>query len=379
MDRHPNIVNVLASCTIRGDLWVIMEFCGHGCLKTFLSDRRNTFDPCWSRDSVSMAHSICLFDLLRMCEQVMKGLMFIHCWKVIHRDLSARNILLDLNFDVKIADFGLARTDGFVASVDDIMPIKWSSLESLLRHEYSTKSDMWSAGVLFWEIFSLGEMPYPGMNSREVIQQLKGGYRMDRPNHCPDEIWRMITECWMEDPQLRPSATELFEQLDELKVAVCAAPDRQYYGIGSEYGQAGSVQGPTLDEILDKSEELDTPNNESGPSNVSYQEHSQVLIERDKLREKFNQVLRYIASSDTDDEARLETVEIILRNEVAGDRELSNDTICNQVGNMVTDIAIENFDESNETKCDQVGNNDTQVVMEHFDESNEKNCSKQRH
>lgn len=177
MGPHPNIINVLASCTIRGDLWVIMEYCDHGNLKDFLSARRNRYDPSWTKNSVDMSSDICLFDLVHMCEQILMGLMFIHCWDVVHRDLSARNILVDAHFNMKIADFGLARADDFIAELDDIMPIKWTALESLLRHEYSKKSDIWSMGVLMWEIFSLGEVPYPGMSSGEVIKQLKGGYR----------------------------------------------------------------------------------------------------------------------------------------------------------------------------------------------------------
>ena len=249
MGQHPNIVNVLASCTIRGDLWVIMEYCDHGSLKKFLSDRRKRFSPSWAVQSADVSHELCLFDLLQMCEQVVKGLMFLHCWKVVHRDISGRNIFMDANFNVKIADFGLARTDGFIASIDDIMPIKWTALESLLRHEYTTKSDIWSIGILFWEIFSLGDMPYPGMSSREVIQQLKEGYRMDPPDHCPDEIWQIITECWDADPDHRPSAAELFEELDEVTVSVCSPPAEQYYGTGDDCTAVGTVQGPSLQEI----------------------------------------------------------------------------------------------------------------------------------
>lgn len=250
MGRHPNIVNLLASCTIRGDLWVIMEFCDHGCLKEFLSDRRDKFNPSWSKDAVDISSQICQFDLLQMTEQIVKGLMFLHCWKVVHRDLSARNILIDASFNVKIADFGLARSENFIAPPDDILPIKWSSLESLLRYEFTSKTDIWSVAVLFWEIYSFGEVPYPGMTSKEVIQQLKDGNRMGQPDRCPDEMWRIISDCWNADAKSRPSAVELFEQLDELKVCVCSAPEGQYYGTGGDYGQAGTVQGPSLEEII---------------------------------------------------------------------------------------------------------------------------------
>ena len=249
MGSHPNIVNLLASCTIRGDLWVILEFCDHGDLKKFLSDRRNNFNRSWSKDSVDISNDMCLFDLLRMCEQIVNGVMFLHCWNVVHRDLSARNILVDANFNLRIADFGLARSNHFVSAVDDIMPIKWTAIEALLRHEYTTKSDMWSIGILMWEIFSLGEIPYPGMVSKEVIQHLKEGLRMHPPANCPPEIFEMMSDCWRADPEYRPTAEELFFRLDELKVSVVSAPDGQYYEQHCEYSEAGTIKGPSLDEI----------------------------------------------------------------------------------------------------------------------------------
>ena len=88
------------------------------------------------------------------------------------------------------------------------------------------------------------------MSSREIIKQLKEGYRMAAPNHCPDQIWRIISNTWISNPEQRPSATELFQQLDDVKVSVCSAPEGQYYGSGGDYEQAGTIEGPSLDEIL---------------------------------------------------------------------------------------------------------------------------------
>ena len=291
MGPHPHVVNLLASCTIRGDLWVIMEFCDHGDLKKFLSNRRNNFDPSWTSETVDISSSVCLFDLLRMCEQIFNGLMFLHCWNAIHRDLAARNILVDANFNLKIADFGLARSDNFVAADDEILPIKWTALESLLRHEYSKKSDIWSMGILMWEIFSLGELPYPGMSSKEVIHQLKEGYRMDMPLDCPNEIFQMMNECWHVNPENRPTAEELFHQLDELKLAVVSAPDGQYYGQSVEYEEAGTIEGPSLDKILEMKSDSQhqmashvQTDEEFGQGTVPYSEHQQLIEENDNLK-----------------------------------------------------------------------------------------------
>ena len=79
---------------------------------------------------------------------------------------------------------------------------------------------------------------------------------MDPPSHCPEDIWEIISDCWRTDPEDRPSATRLYEQLDEAKVAMCSAPDGQYYGVHDDYGQAGTVKGPSLEEILQTRENL---------------------------------------------------------------------------------------------------------------------------
>ena len=138
------------------------------------------------------------------------------------------------------------------------------------------------------------------MKSRDVVQQLKEGYRMNAPDHCPDEVRRIISDCWNADPELRPSAVELFEQLDELKVAVCSAPDGQYYGSCGEYRQVGSVQGPSLNEILESSENFGyedeasgiidvhktiSPNDVqlSGPSTVTYEQYRILETENREL------------------------------------------------------------------------------------------------
>ena len=237
-----------------------------------------------------------------MCEQIANGVMFLHCWNIVHRDLSARNVLIDANFNLKIADFGLARSDNFVAPDDDVMPIKWTAIESLVRQEYSTKSDIWSIGILMWEIFSLGEIPYPGMVSKEVIRQLKEGYRMNPPLNCPQEIYAMMTDCWTSHAEYQPTAEELFLQLDELKVSVVTAPEGQYYGQHVEYGEAGTVEGPSLDEIHEMKAIMDTKKSSNVLSSAEQVENvemkSQILgleIDNDELRMENSELKTEIA------------------------------------------------------------------------------------
>ena len=170
--KNSNIVNILASCTIRGELWLIMEYCDHGNVLQFLRDRRSEFIYGWSKDTESILEEVCFFDLLSMAFQITKGLLFLHWWKIVHRDLSARNILISSNLPIKINDFGLARAENYVADEHEVVPIKWTALKSLLTREYTRKSYVWSIGVVLWQMYSLGQVPYPGMTSFDVIHFL---------------------------------------------------------------------------------------------------------------------------------------------------------------------------------------------------------------
>lgn len=135
-------------------------------------------------------------------------MMYLADMKVVHRDLAARNILVGENKVCKISDFGLARdvnVDIYVRSSQARLPVKWMPPESLFLGESSTMSDVWSYGIVLWEVFTIGDSPYPGVKGREVVSLLERGYRMPRPIHIGDELFSIMSECWSEKPEARPT------------------------------------------------------------------------------------------------------------------------------------------------------------------------------
>ncbi|XP_017364055.1 fibroblast growth factor receptor 2 [Cebus imitator] len=138
----------------------------------------------------------------------------------IHRDLAARNVLVTENNVMKIADFGLARDinniDYYKKTTNGRLPVKWMAPEALFDRVYTHQSDVWSFGVLMWEIFTLGGSPYPGIPVEELFKLLKEGHRMDKPANCTNELYMMMRDCWHAAPSQRPTFKQLVEDLDRI-------------------------------------------------------------------------------------------------------------------------------------------------------------------
>lgn len=140
--------------------------------------------------------------------------------KLVHRDLAARNVLVATGNVIKISDFGLTRdiyeADAYMKKSKGRIPVKWMAPESLYAQVYTSKSDVWSFGVLLWEIITLGANPYPGIPPERLFSLLKTGYRMDRPENCSDEIYAIMQKCWKTEPAQRPSFGDLADIFDRL-------------------------------------------------------------------------------------------------------------------------------------------------------------------
>uniref|UniRef100_A0A8C4R5B5 Protein kinase domain-containing protein n=1 Tax=Eptatretus burgeri TaxID=7764 RepID=A0A8C4R5B5_EPTBU len=149
-------------------------------------------------------------DLFSFGQQVAEGMLFLSSCNCIHRDLAARNVLVTQGRVAKICDFGLARDishdSNYIIKGSVRLPVKWMALESIFDGVYTSQSDVWSYGVLLWEIFSLGCVPYPGLRvNTQFYQMLQNGHRMAAPQMAPPKIYKVMQLCWKDDPCSRPS------------------------------------------------------------------------------------------------------------------------------------------------------------------------------
>ncbi|XP_069099311.1 tyrosine-protein kinase Srms [Pleurodeles waltl] len=200
---HPNLIQLFAVCTVGEPVYIVTELMRNGDLQSYLTD-------C---DQI-VVNKKCL---MQFACHIAEGMAYLEERNIIHRDLAARNILLGHDLVCKIADFGLARLlkdDIYNPSSNTKIPVKWTAPEAANFHNYSLKSDVWSYGVLLYEVFSYGQQPYKGWNNRETIDQICNGYRLPRPEICPVDVYSMMLECWRELPHLRPTFQELKQKLN---------------------------------------------------------------------------------------------------------------------------------------------------------------------
>lgn len=156
-------------------------------------------------------------DLLAWAFQIARGMEYLASRKVLHGDLAARNILLAEDNVVKICDFGLARSiyknDEYKKQENSPLPIKWLAIECMTDRIFSTQSDVWSFGIVLWELFSLAKTPYPNVSPTNLVQWLSDGNRLDKPQYADNKLYDVMLRCWQQKPTARPNFTQLQEIL----------------------------------------------------------------------------------------------------------------------------------------------------------------------
>ncbi|XP_054873266.1 macrophage colony-stimulating factor 1 receptor 2-like [Amphiprion ocellaris] len=262
---HDNIVNLLGACTQGGPMLMITEYCSHGDLLNFLRAhaddimasmlnvdnledkvfyknmaaqngrlRSDSGISCCSEYqemqpflSSGRSHlgghtdNLSVSDLMRFSHQVAQGLDFLSTRNCIHRDVAARNVLLTDHHVAKICDFGLARDicndDSYIVQGNARLPVKWMAPESIFQCVYTLQSDVWSYGVLLWEIFSLGKSPYPNVSvDTNFYKMIKDGGHMRRPDFAPAEMYHLMTLCWSLEPTDRPTFKAIGQLISRL-------------------------------------------------------------------------------------------------------------------------------------------------------------------
>ncbi|XP_042660320.1 tyrosine-protein kinase Fes/Fps isoform X1 [Tyto alba] len=200
--NHPNIVRLIGVCTQKQPIYIVMELVQGGDFLSFLR---------------SEGPHLRVKDLIKMTENAAAGMEYLESKHCIHRDLAARNCLVTEKNALKISDFGMSREeeDGVYASTGGMkqIPVKWTAPEALNYGRYSSESDVWSFGILLWEAFSLGAVPYTNLSNQQTREAVEQGVRLDPPEQCPEEVYRLMQRCWEYDPHKRPSFSIIHQDL----------------------------------------------------------------------------------------------------------------------------------------------------------------------
>ncbi|XP_053406432.1 ephrin type-A receptor 2-like [Mercenaria mercenaria] len=233
LGSHPNIVSMVGACTLVEPICLVMEYVPYGNLQNFLKKCRLegelTVEAGRSPElnySLMDEHGginegvIKPADLLSFARQVAMAMEYLGDKKYVHRDLAARNVLLGFDKIIKVCDFGLSRDifndNQYKKLTNGKLPLKWMAVESLRDRVFTTQSDVWSFGILLWEIVTMGASPYPNIALADLYYLLSNNYRMEKPSNCSDEIYIIMRQCWLENPADRPNFTDLRVQLELL-------------------------------------------------------------------------------------------------------------------------------------------------------------------
>ncbi|XP_065174301.1 uncharacterized protein Ret [Atheta coriaria] len=259
---HPNIIKLLGASTLPGGpVYLIIEYAQYGSLRSYLRRSRHLksethlprvvscmvdeamLAPATPNDNYDEPKTckVTPKDILSFAWQIANGMTYLSEIKLVHRDLAARNVLLSKEKVCKISDFGLTRDiyedDAYFKRSKGRVPVKWMAPESLSDHVYTCKSDVWSYGILIWELVTLGATPYPGIQVQNLFHLLTSGYRMERPENCSVPLYKIMKSCWTIEAEQRPSFHDLsnkFEkmledQVEYLDLTANAIHNRSYF------------------------------------------------------------------------------------------------------------------------------------------------------
>ncbi|XP_030622861.1 ephrin type-A receptor 5 isoform X2 [Chanos chanos] len=203
---HPNIIHLEGVVTKSKPVMIITEYMENGSLDTFLKKNDGQFT---------------VIQLVGMLRGIASGMRYLSDMGYVHRDLAARNILVNSNLVCKVSDFGLSRVleddpEAAYTTRGGKIPIRWTAPEAIAFRKFTSASDVWSYGIVMWEVMSYGERPYWEMSNQDVIKAVEENYRLPGPMDCPTALYHLMMDCWQKDRNSRPKFEEIVSLLDKL-------------------------------------------------------------------------------------------------------------------------------------------------------------------
>ncbi|XP_072038257.1 BDNF/NT-3 growth factors receptor-like isoform X2 [Amphiura filiformis] len=215
--QHDNIVTFYGVCMDKEPFLMVFEYMENGDLNNYLRSRGPDAD-CLTKNQALLPLTV--NELLYISQQIAAGMVYMASQHFVHRDLATRNCLVGDRLVVKIADFGMSRdvysTDYYRVGGHTMLPVRWMPPESITYRTYSIESDVWSYGVVLWEIFEYGKQPWYGLSNHEVIEYILNGILLDCPQNCPKEVYKIMLGCWQRQPSQRLAIKEVHDAINRL-------------------------------------------------------------------------------------------------------------------------------------------------------------------
>ncbi|KAL2296599.1 hypothetical protein Nmel_015920, partial [Mimus melanotis] len=205
---HPNVIHLEGVVTKSSPVMIITEFMENGSLDSFLRQNDGQFT---------------VIQLVGMLRGIAAGMKYLADMNYVHRDLAARNILVNSNLVCKVSDFGLSRfleddtsDPTYTSALGGKIPIRWTAPEAIQYRKFTSASDVWSYGIVMWEVMSYGERPYWDMTNQDVINAIEQDYRLPPPMDCPNALHQLMLDCWQKDRNHRPKFGQIVNTLDKM-------------------------------------------------------------------------------------------------------------------------------------------------------------------
>uniref|UniRef100_A0A8C5DT58 receptor protein-tyrosine kinase n=1 Tax=Gouania willdenowi TaxID=441366 RepID=A0A8C5DT58_GOUWI len=203
---HQNIIRLEGVVTKFKHAMIVTEYMENGALDRYLRDHDGEFSA---------------YQLVGMMRGIAAGMKYLSDMSYVHRDLAARNILVNNTLECKVSDFGLSRVleddpEGTYTTSGGKIPIRWTAPEAIAYRKFTSASDVWSFGIVMWEVMAFGERPYWDMSNHEVMKAINEAFRLPAPMDCPSAVYQLMLQCWLQDRSKRPRFGDIVSLLDKL-------------------------------------------------------------------------------------------------------------------------------------------------------------------